>query len=60
MFTELEERFAPLFKATQVLLGEDIDEEDVIYPTLAFANELELRIRADDTDALVREILELD
>ena len=59
-FAELEKRFAPLFKAAQVLLREGIDEEDVIYPTLAFANELELRIHADDTDDLVREILELD
>jgi hypothetical protein len=39
-FAELEERFAPLFKAAQVLLREGIDEEDLIYPTLAHANEL--------------------
>ena len=50
-FAELEERFAPLFKSAQVLIRESkgiakeegIDEEDLedlIYPTLAFANEL--------------------
>src|SRR5215208_210682 len=35
-----EKRFADLFKAAQVLLREGIAEEDQIYPTLAFANEL--------------------
>jgi hypothetical protein len=35
-----EERFADLFKAARVLLTEGIAEEDQIYPTLAFANEL--------------------
>lgn len=35
-----EERFAELFKAARVLLEERIDEEDLIYPTLAYANEL--------------------
>ena len=59
-FAELEERFAPLCKAAQVLLREGIDEEDLIYPTLAFANELELRTLADNTDDLVRKILDLD
>jgi hypothetical protein len=50
-FAELEKRFAPLIKAAQVLRRESkniakeegIDEEDLedlIYPTLAFANEL--------------------
>jgi len=43
-----------------VLLREGIDEEDLIYPTLAFANELELRTLADNTDDLVRKILDLD
>ncbi len=33
-------RFADLFKAAQVLLREGVAEEDQIYPTLAFANEL--------------------
>jgi hypothetical protein len=35
-----EERFADVFNAAQVLLKEGIAEEDQIYPTLAFANEL--------------------
>src|SRR5215217_38156 len=35
-----EERFADLFKAARVLLKEGITEEDQIYPTLAFTNEL--------------------
>jgi hypothetical protein len=35
-----EVRFAELFKAARVLLKEGIAEEDQIYPTLAFANEL--------------------
>ena len=35
-----EDRFADLLKAARVLLNEDIAEEDQIYPTLAFANEL--------------------
>jgi hypothetical protein len=35
-----EERFAELFKAARTLLKEGITEEDRIYPTLAFANEL--------------------
>ena len=35
-----EERFAELFRAAQVLLKESVAEEDQIYPTLAFANEL--------------------
>jgi hypothetical protein len=35
-----EERFADLFKAARVLLKEGKAEEDQIYPTLAFANEL--------------------
>lgn len=39
-----EERFARLFKAAQVLLREGIAEEDVIYPTLAYANQLGLGI----------------
>ena len=43
-----------------MLLREGIDEEDLIYPTLAFANELELRTLADNTDDLVRKILDLD
>jgi hypothetical protein len=43
-FAELEERFAPLFKAAQVLLNDGVAEEDVIYPTLAYANELGQRI----------------
>jgi hypothetical protein len=35
-----EERFAELFEAARVLLREGVTEEDQIYPTLAFANEL--------------------
>ena len=35
-----EERFADLFKAARALLKKGITEEDQIYPTLAFANEL--------------------
>jgi hypothetical protein len=35
-----EERFADLFNAARVLLSEGVREEDQIYPTLAFANEL--------------------
>jgi hypothetical protein len=35
-----EERFADLFKAARILLEMGISEEDQIYPTLAFANEL--------------------
>jgi|SRR5215211_401273 len=35
-----EDRFADLFKSARVLLNEGIAEEDQIYPTLAFANEL--------------------
>jgi hypothetical protein len=34
-----EERFEELFKAARVLLGHGIADEDVIYPTLAYANE---------------------
>lgn len=34
-----EERFGKLFEAAQVLLRVGIDEEDVIYPTLMYANE---------------------
>ena len=34
------ERFAELFEAARVLLREGVTEEDQIYPTLAFANEL--------------------
>ena len=35
-----EERFADLFKAARVLLEKGIADEDQIYPTLAFANEV--------------------
>jgi hypothetical protein len=35
-----EERFGELFKAARVLLRERIADEDLIYPTLAYANEL--------------------
>jgi hypothetical protein len=35
-----EKRFADLFQAAQVLLRGGMAEEDQIYPTLAFANEL--------------------
>src|SRR4051812_3810769 len=35
-----EERFEELFKAARVLLREGVTEEDQIYPTLAFTNEL--------------------
>jgi hypothetical protein len=35
-----EKRFAELLKAARVLLSDGIAEEDQIYPTLAFANEL--------------------
>jgi hypothetical protein len=35
-----EERFADLFKAARTLLDIGVSEEDQIYPTLAFANEL--------------------
>jgi hypothetical protein len=35
-----EERFSDLRKAAQILLREGVTEEDRIYPTLAFANEL--------------------
>jgi hypothetical protein len=57
---ELEERFAPTFKAAQVLLRERIHEEDILYATLAYAHQLGLRTLADSSDDLVREILELD
>jgi hypothetical protein len=49
-FAELEERFAPLFKAAQVLLREGMDDEDLIYPTLAYANELGLQQIPDLAD----------
>jgi hypothetical protein len=39
-----EERFAEVFKAARTILKEDITEEDRIYPTLAFANELGQRV----------------
>jgi hypothetical protein len=39
-----EERFGELFKAARVLLREGIVEEDLIYPTLAYANELGQKI----------------
>jgi hypothetical protein len=61
---ELEERFAELFKAARallVLLREEGEvEEDLIYPTLAYANELGLGIVVYYPSERGREILDLD